>query len=119
MKTVASGPGPDKSPDDGRVRVVITALPTAGGFLSAAAPVLMICGPGSLNDGTVRYVVTTGGAVLVVALLVAVCFLAPPRWPAPIGGPALCRCRTGRTSRRRQRRRGRPATRVPTARTRP
>jgi len=78
MSNLTNGHGPDKHTDGDRARVVIACLLTAGGFLSSSAPILVISGAWALDGGTVRYVITMGGAVLVIALLLAAVYVASP-----------------------------------------
>lgn len=120
MTKLASGPGPHK-PDDDRARVVIAGLLTAGGFFGGVAPILVISGTWSLNDGTVRYVVTMGSTVLVLALLPVGCYVVPSRRREPPGPRRLgisCQCRDSRATRAQRRLRDRATGPVTRSRTR-
>jgi hypothetical protein len=122
MTKLASGPGPHKPNDDDRARVVLAGLLAAGGFFSAIAPVLVLSKTWSLDDRTVRHVVTMGGAVLVVALLLAAFYVAPGRRREPPGRQQIttsCQCGGRQPARARRRQRDRetgPATRSRTRR---
>ncbi|MEU7901703.1 hypothetical protein [Actinoplanes sp. NPDC049118] len=100
MNNLTNGHGPDKHDDNDRARVVIACLLTAGGFFSAAAPILVISGAWALDDGTVRYVITMGGAVLVIALLLAAVYVSAPLRREP--AHPSCGCDGGEPPRRRR-----------------
>jgi hypothetical protein len=105
MSNLTNGHWPDKHNDNNRARVVIACLLTAGGFFSAIAPILVISRAWALDDGTVRYVVTVGGTVLVIALLLAAVYVSSALRRESAARPGTsCRCHSGKPPRRRRRR---------------